>query len=57
MSEQGAFFRSDQVDQRPMRHALLWRLAMRQEVFLRCQTWWCKRYGSKKTHDLKNHTG
>ena len=27
MSEQGAFFRSDQVDQQPMRHALLWRLA------------------------------
>ncbi|HJW43279.1 MAG TPA: ABC transporter ATP-binding protein [Geothrix sp.] len=26
MSEQGAFFQSDQVDQRPMRHALLWRL-------------------------------
>jgi len=27
MSEQGAFFQSDQVDQRPMRHTLLWRLA------------------------------
>ena len=27
MSEQGTFFQSDQVDQRPMRHALLWRLA------------------------------
>ncbi len=27
MSEQGAFFQSDQADQRPMRHALLWRLA------------------------------
>ena len=27
MSEQGAFFRSDRVDDRPMRHALLWRLA------------------------------
>ena len=27
MSEQGSFFQSDQADQRPMRHALLWRLA------------------------------
>ncbi len=27
MSEQGAFFRSDQMDQPPQRHALLWRLA------------------------------
>jgi ATP-binding cassette subfamily B protein len=27
MSEQGAFFQSDRVDERPMRHALLWRLA------------------------------
>ena len=27
MSEQGAFFQSDQADERPMRHALLWRLA------------------------------
>ncbi len=27
MSEQEAFFQPDQVDQRPMRHALLWRLA------------------------------
>jgi ATP-binding cassette subfamily B protein len=27
MSEQGAFFQPDQVDQRPLRHALLWRLA------------------------------
>jgi ATP-binding cassette subfamily B protein len=27
MSEQGTFFQSDQVDERPMRHALLWRLA------------------------------
>ncbi|MBK9796567.1 MAG: ABC transporter ATP-binding protein [Holophagaceae bacterium] len=27
MSEQGTFFQSDQADQRPMRHALLWRLA------------------------------
>lgn len=27
MSEQGAFFQPDQVDDRPLRHALLWRLA------------------------------
>nr|MBP7618796.1 ABC transporter ATP-binding protein [Geothrix sp.] len=27
MSEQGAFFQSDRTDDRPMRHALLWRLA------------------------------
>jgi ATP-binding cassette subfamily B protein len=27
MSEQGAFFQSDQVGPRPLRHALLWRLA------------------------------
>ena len=27
MSEQGAFFQSDRVDQPAMRHALLWRLA------------------------------
>ena len=27
MSEQGAFFQSDRVDQQPMRHTLLWRLA------------------------------
>ena len=27
MSEQGAFFQSDRADDRPMRHALLWRLA------------------------------
>jgi ATP-binding cassette, subfamily B, multidrug efflux pump len=27
MSEQGAFFQPDQVDQRPQQHALLWRLA------------------------------
>lgn len=27
MSEQGAFFQSDQADERPLRHALLWRLA------------------------------
>lgn len=27
MSEQGAFFQSDRADERPMRHALLWRLA------------------------------
>ncbi len=27
MSEQGAFFQPDQVDDRPLKHALLWRLA------------------------------